>query len=164
MTWFDALVLLLVVGVVLFEARQEAGRGLLDTAATLAAVQASFVYAAPLTRALGWPPMPGTDVAPLAQMLLFLAAWGVFLVLSRQLHKQTRWSMDHFDLVFGVAFGLMISVAAGHVMTDSTARMAIMRQGQPPAYMRDSYLADELRSFRSYHYVLNVFHAAQNGE
>jgi uncharacterized membrane protein required for colicin V production len=164
MTWFDALVLLIVVGVVLFEARQEAGQGLLDTVATLGAVQISLLYSAPFTAWLGWKPMPEAEVSPGAQLLLFGLCWSVGLLLSRLLHRQTRWSMDHFDLVFGMAFGLMIAVAAGHVVTDSAARMAIMDRGAPPHYMRDSYLVDELRSFRSYHYVLNVFHAAQNGE
>jgi hypothetical protein len=71
--------------------------------------------------------------------------------------------MDNFDLAFGVAFGLMIAVAAGHVLTDCSARMAIMKQGRLPDYYANSYLADELRSFRSYHYVINTFEEAQRG-
>jgi hypothetical protein len=164
MTWFDGLLLLAVAAVVLFEARQEAGRGLLDAVATLAAVAISRVLAVPVTSALHWKPMPGTEVSPGAQGLCFVAAWGVCLLVSYYLHRQTRWSMDHFDLAFGVVFGLLMAVAAGHVLTDVGARMAIMKHGHLPEYYSNSYLADEFRSFRSYHYVINTFEAAQHGE
>ena len=39
-----------------------------------------------------------------------------------------------------------------------------MRHGHVPEYLSRSAFADELRTFRSYHYVLSVFHTAQRGE
>src|SRR5687767_3291811 len=129
MTWFDVLVLLGVVVLVLFEAQQEAGRGLLDAVATVAAVHLGKLFAPALTSALHWKPLPGTEASPLAQGLCFLGFWAVGLCLSTVVHRQTRWSMDNFDLFFGVAFGLMIAIAVGHVTTDVTARQAIMKHG-----------------------------------
>jgi hypothetical protein len=163
MTWFDVLVLLGVVVLVLFEAQQEAGRGLLDAVATVVAVHLGKVFAPALTEALHWKPLPGTEASPLAQGVCFVGFWIVGLLVSGFVHRQTRWSMDNFDLFFGVAFGLMIAIAVGHVTTDVTARTAIMKHGTLPAYMQNSFMADELRSFRSYHYVLDTFQNAQDG-
>jgi hypothetical protein len=163
MTWFDGFLLLLVIGVVMFEARQESGRGLLDAVATLAAVHFSGQFAPMLTLAMKWKPFPGTEVSPLAQLACFAGFLTVGLFASRTLHKQLRWSMDQFDLVFGVAFGLVVAVSLGHVFTDFAARMAILKYGGVPDCLRNSMLADELRSFRSYNYVLSVFHSYQDG-
>ena len=163
MTWIDVLVLVMIVGLIVFEARQETGRALLDTVATIVAVQLSTLYAPMATQWLKWKPLGGTGVSPAAQGLCFLVAWGLGLLLSRWLHSQTRWSMDNFDLVFGTAFGIMIAIAAGHVTTDVGARMAIQKHGHLPSHYANSYMAGELRSFRSYHYVINTFQTYQNG-
>jgi hypothetical protein len=163
MTWFDMLVFLAVAAVVLLETRQEAGRALLDTLATLVAIHLTGRQAPILTGMLGWRPLPGTEVSPLAYGLCFAVLWGLGLLASFYFHRHTRWSMDHFDPVFGLAFGLLIAVTVGHVATDVTARVAIMKHGRVPGYLQESCFADELRSFKSYHFVLDVFQDAQNG-
>ena len=162
MSWFDVLVCLLVAAVVALEMRQDAGRSVLDTVAAIAAVQVSGHFGAPLTAHLGWKPFPGTHVSPLAQGLLFLVLWAVGLGLSLYVHRQTRWSMDQFDPVFGLVFGLVIAGAAGHVLCEVTMQAAVMDYGKLPGYLRNSCFAEELRSFQSYHYVLDTFSAAQD--
>jgi hypothetical protein len=163
MTWFDALVIAAVVVIVLFEMKQETGRGILDTCATLAAAQFCGAVAPGVTAALGWKPLPGTEVAPLAQGLCFLGLWIAFLLLSRTVHRQTRWTMDHFDPFFGVAFALVIAATAGHVAAGVAVDHAKLKHGQLPEYLSNSAFADELRSFKSYHYVISVFHGYQEG-
>jgi hypothetical protein len=164
MNGFDMLVLLLVAGVLLLEVRQEAGRSLMDAVAAMLALHFAREYAAPLTGTLGWRPAPDSDVAPMAFALLFGGLLAGGLLLSRRLHVRSRWSMDQFDPLFSFAFGLIVAVAVGHVFTDVTARMAILKHGFLPDYLRDSACAEELRSFRTYHYVVNAFHSAQYGE
>src|SRR5687768_7676421 len=149
MTWFDMLLFLAVAALVLLEVRQEAGRALLDTLATLAAIHLAGRHAPAVTGALGWAPLPGTEVSPLAYGLCFGVLWAGGLAVAFYLHRHTRWSMDHFDPVFGLAFGLLIAVTVGHVTTDVTARMAIMKHGALPGYLQESCFADELRSFKS---------------
>jgi len=164
MNWFDGLVLLLVLAFLTWEARQEAGRALLDTLALVLALQLAHGYCGPLTRALQWQPAPGTETSPLAYGLLFAGLWGASLLLARALHGRTRWSMDHFDPLFGLAFGIVIALGAGHVLTDLLAQTALLNHGTLPPYLQESAFAPELRDFRTYHYVLNTFHGYQGGQ
>jgi hypothetical protein len=164
MTWFDLVVLLLAGVVILFEARQEAGRGLLDAVVTVGAVQLTGRCAEVLTVLLGWKPLPGTEVAPLAAALCFAFLWGVGLCLSRWIHQCTRWTMDNYDPVFGVAFGLLITLAAGHALVDSVAGMVVSREGVLPDYLRHSCFAQELREFRTYHFVANIVQNSRYNE
>ncbi len=163
MTWFDSLIILVSIGIVLYEARQEAGRGLLDAVMTMAAVHFSAELAPAVTLWMQWKPLPGSDSAPLAMLACFLVLWLGGLLISRTLHRQFRWSMDQFDFLFGAVFGMVIAVSLGHVITDMTARFALASTGELPHFVQNSLLADELRNFRSYHYVLAVFHNYQDG-
>src|SRR5437879_4457610 len=103
MSWFDALLLLILGAIFLHEIRQEAGRGLMDALATLIAAHGAAPAAAWLTAALGWKALPGTDSAPLLYGLAFLGLWAGGLAVSFYAHRHTRWSMDNFDLLFGAA-------------------------------------------------------------
>ena len=164
MTWFDLVILLLAVGLLIRGIRQEAGRGLMDAIATLVAVHFSRLAATGLTHSLGWRAVPGLDCSPLLLALCFAAFWGAGLGLSRLLHSQTRWSMDNFDFLFGIIFGLVVAFSVGHVATEVAEGFATRPDGTLPEYMQNSCLADELRSFHTYHYVINVFHAYQYGK
>lgn len=157
MTWFDAIVLVLAVAVLVFEVRQEAGRSMLDAVAALAAL--SFAgHAAPwLTAELRWKPLPGTETAPLAFGLAFGVILAVSLGLTTLVHRRTRWSMEHYDLAFSTMFGLVVAVAVGHAVTDVAARQSLLETGKLPPYISQSLVAEELRSFRSYQYVVNTF-------
>ncbi len=161
MTWFDGLILLVGLAVVAWEVRQEAGRSLLDTIAVLGAAHCSSQYGPAVTRMLHWKPLPGTETSPGAQILCFFAVLALGLWIGRTVHCQLRWSMDQFDWMFGMAFAVVITVTAGHLLTDVVARQAILANGALPEYFDSSLLAEELRSFRSYHYVLETFHNAQ---
>lgn len=164
MTWFDLLFVVLVLAVVVWEARMETGRALLDTVAVLAAMQFSRGPAAHLTEALNWRPLPGSPMSPLALLIVFSVLLVGGLLLSKFLHRHARWSMDQFDLLFGVALGLVMAVALGHQVADITARLVIEKQGYLPEFFQNSLVADELRSFRTYHNVVAVFHTYQAGK
>jgi hypothetical protein len=163
MTWFDLLLVVMMLGVVVYEARMETGRALLDTVAVLAALQFSRAFARSLTPVLGTRPLPGTEFSPVALGLAFgiLLAGGLFA--SKYLHRNARWSMDQFDLIFGAALGLVLAVALGHGVMDVVAHFAIQKYGYLPAFFHNSLVADELRSFHTYHYVVDVFHSVQAG-
>ena len=164
MTWFDLVILLLAVGLLIRGIRQEAGRGLMDAIATLVAVHFSRLTATGLTQTLGWRVVPGLGCSPLLLALCFAAFWGAGLGLSRLLHSQTRWSMDNFDFLFGIIFGLVVAFSVGHVATEVAEGFATRPDGTVPEYMQNSCVADELRSFHTYHYVINVFHSYQYGK
>jgi hypothetical protein len=163
MTWFDLLFVVLVLAVVVWESRMETGRALLDTVAVLAAMQFSRGLAAVLTDAFQWRPLPGSPMSPLALLIAFSVLLLLGLLLSKALHHHARWSMDQFDLLFGAALGLVIAVALGHQVADITARFVIEKNGFLPEFYQNSLVADELRSFRTYHYVVAVFHGYQSG-
>lgn len=156
MSWFDALILVLLVGVLLFEVRQEAGRALLDAAAALVALWASLSIAPAVTQHLKWRPAPEAAISPGAFALTFAVMLALCLLVSLAIHQRTRWSLEHYDLPFAAIFGLVLAVTLGHVVTDVTAQQALLNEGRVPPYLRQSVLAEELRSFHTYHYVVGT--------
>jgi len=155
MTWVDLLLLVAVVGLIVSAAQQEAGHSFLDAAMTVMAAFLARISAAPVTAALGWPAAGGASGAsPAVFALVFVVVWAIGLHLSRTIHRYGRWSMDTFDCVFGAVFGLVTGLVVGHVLTESAAGMAILTHGSLPDYFQHSYLAEELRSFKTCHYVL----------
>jgi hypothetical protein len=163
MTGFDLLLVVLVLAVVAYESRMETGRSLLDTMAVLVALQFSRGFAVHLTPLLGAKPLLGTEFSPLALAFSFGILLVAGLLASKYLHRNVRWSMDQFDLIFGVALGLVLAIALGHGVTDVVAHFAIQKYGYLPAYFHNSLVADELRTFHTYHYVVDVFHGVQSG-
>lgn len=157
MTWFDAVVLALAAAVLIFEVRQEAGRSLLDAVAALAALNFASHLSPWLTLSLHWKPLPGTEVAPLAFGICFGGLLLVGLVISTLVHRRTRWSMDHYNVAFSTIFGLVVAATIGHAVTDVAARQALLQTGRLPDYIQGSLVAEELRSFRTYQYVVNTF-------
>jgi hypothetical protein len=162
MTWFDGIILLLVLGLVILEARREAGRSLLDAVATLAALHFTHHLAPVLTTNLGWKPLAGTDSAPGAMALAFGLLWAFGLAVAWVLHQRTRWTMEQYDIAFSLAFGLIVAIGAGHMVTEVTARTALARSGEVPPYIRRSLVAEELRSFHTYHYVIDTLGGVRN--
>lgn len=161
MTWFDALILALLVGVLLFEVRQEVGRSLLDAVALLVAFFAAAAVAPAMTAHLHWQPVRGTEVSPGAFALCFAGIALVCLLASWLAHHRTRWSLEHYDLPFSAVFGLVVAVTLGHVVTDVTAEQGLLQSGKVPHYIQGSVVASELRTFRTYHYVVNTFEEMQ---
>jgi len=156
MTWFDGVILLVVVGLVILEARREAGRSLLDAVATLAALHFAQHLAPSLTANFGWRPLEGTTSAPGALAVAFGALWVIGLLVAFVLHSRTRWTMEQYDIAFSLAFGLVVAVGTGHMVTEVAARRGVEKTGQVPPYIRHSLVAEELRSFHSYHYVIDT--------
>jgi hypothetical protein len=161
MSWFDIIVVLAFLGLVFYEARQEAGLALLDTVATVLAVHLSSLYAPLATLQFHLKPLSGTDTSPMAEAICFGLMWVAGLGISRLLHRCTRWSMDALDPLFGFGFGLVIAVTSGHIFVSTGAQMALQSYGRVPDFLVNSIVADELRNFHTYHYVLDVFRAAQ---
>jgi uncharacterized membrane protein required for colicin V production len=156
MSWFDGLILLLVGVVALYEVRQEAGRALLDTVGTLIAVQISDLYAPQVTKMLHLSAMRGAEWAPQAYLLVFIPLLITALALSFLAHRQTRWSLDQYDPVFGMALGLCMAIALAHVTCDVAVESARLAYTKLPDYLQTSMFAEELRSFPTYHRVLAV--------
>jgi hypothetical protein len=161
MSGLDVTLLLLIAGLVIWEIRQEAGRSLLDVTVTALVLHLTHIYAAPLTASLGWDALPGGNISPLATALLFGTLWPLGLAVSWYFHRQTRWSMDHFDGAFGFVFGLAMAVMVGHVVTDVAADMAIIKHGRLPDAVAKSAIVDELRSFRTYHELVNALRTTE---
>jgi len=161
MTGFDAILILMAVAILLYEVRLDAGLGLLDAVATLFAAHGSRLAAPLVTEVLRWKPFPGTELSPLAQGITFLVLWVAALAVARLLHRQTRWSMDQWDPAFGLVFGLIIALTAGHITTAVVGSHEMMVHRKLPGYFANSLLGEELRSFPTYHYVVDTLRAAQ---
>jgi hypothetical protein len=157
MQWLDIVLVLLMVAVVVFEGRQEAGRAILDTVAGLGAYHLTHLYDEPLTQLLGLKGLPDSHASPMAQLALFAGLLGLGLILARLLHKQSRWSMDRWDPVFGIIFGLVLSALIGHTSADLATRMTMAPNGVPASFVANSNFAHELRTFSSYREFIREF-------
>jgi hypothetical protein len=157
MHWLDIALALLMVAVVIFEGRQEAGRAMLDTVAGLGAYHLTHLYDEPMTQLFGLAGLPDSHAAPMVQLALFAGLLGLGLFLARLLHKQSRWSMDRFDPVFGITFGLVLAALIGHTTADLTTRMTMAPNGVPAAFVANSNVAHELRTFSTYRGFIREF-------
>jgi hypothetical protein len=163
MSSFDLLSFLFLAGWLLFESRQEAGRSLADAMVTFLALHFTGIAAPAVTAALHWAPYADSGVSPHAELLCFGVLWAGGLCLSREWHRRTRWSADVMNPIVGCACGFLVAIMAGHALTDASASMAIMSQGELPTYYKSSRMATELRTFASYQHMLDTFHAYQYG-
>lgn len=162
MTWVDGLLLLLAAACVVWEIRLEAGRGLMDCLATLGAIAVARALAPAVTAWTHLPAHPGSDVSGWALLLAFVPVWLVLMALAWVIHVRTRWSMEQGDLYFGAVFGLILAGALGHFACDVSFQLTLGTDHQVPGALRDSLLAEELRSFRSVHFVWNTMYSASH--
>ncbi len=161
MSLLDVALVLAALVIVLLHMRQDTGRSLLNAVAVIAAAAFCPVPAAALTRAARLMPFPGSEVAPAARAICFLALCVTLLLGAMLLHRHTRWTMDQWDPMFGVVFGLLIATTTGHIVTDVIGSTELMRNGRLPGYFAHSLLGEELRSFKTYRLVLSTFKQAQ---
>lgn len=145
LTWFDALLFVPLAAVVVFETRQEFGRGLMDTLAAGSALFFASSWSSPLADYL---PMgrDGYASAALAFVLLFavLLVGGIFL--SRIVHQQFRMSLDQFDPVLGVVTGLAVAFIVGHALSSTLLEY---HGGMSPTWLSESWLVDEFVNWRT---------------
>jgi uncharacterized membrane protein required for colicin V production len=159
-SWYDAIVLVPLLAIVIFEMRQEFGRGLLDTLAALIALYLAASWAAPAAPTLFLSADPSRNVA-----YSFLVLFGILLLLcclaSRFLHKMVfQISVDQFDPFFGLVFGLAVAVIIGHSVTSG---LYGCYPSATPAYLSNSLLANELLSLRSLREIVGQLqHVVQN--
>lgn len=161
MTWFDGIILLLVVAISVYELRQEAGRALLDTFGTLLAIHVTDLYSPTVGSMLHWKAPHGMESSPQAYLLLFIPAFLLALTLSFLVHRHLRWSLDQYDPVFGLALGVCAAIALTHVVSDMAVRSALVANPKLPDYLASSLFAEELRSFSTYHRVVAVLMQAR---
>ena len=160
--WFDILTVSVMLGVVAFEMRQEFGRALLDMALLLAAVYVSRSVSPWVAGAVHLHPDAALNQTVVTGgLFVVLAALGI--ALSRFLHRCSRWTMDQFDPVFGLAFGLVAAVVVGHSLTHFVAGVSSVPGAGPPPFVSRSVVAQELVSFRSYHYLVDTLERYQKG-
>ncbi len=160
--WFDILTVSVMLGVVAYEMRQEFGRALLDMALLLAAVYVSRSVAPWAGGAVQVSADAGiNETVVTGGLFLVLAVLGILF--SRFLHRCSRWTMDQFDPIFGVAFGLVTAIVVGHSLTHFMAGVTSVPGAGPPPYLSQSVVAQELVSFRSYHFLVDTLERYQKG-
>jgi len=160
--WFDILLVVPFVAVVLWTSRQEAGRAAFDAVATLAAAHFSNALTPAASFGFGFVEAAG-DTSPTVHAVLFTLLFAFGLVCSWWLHRYTRWSLDVLDPLAGTAMGFIIAFTAGHAIVETGFAVVQEHGARLPQYVQNSRVADELCHFRSYVYVLDVFEKYQRG-
>jgi uncharacterized membrane protein required for colicin V production len=149
-TWFDLAALVPLAAILTFEVRQEFGRGLLDTLATLIALYFAARLAVPVGWRLDLWTTPNANTA-LTFCGLFVLLLLLGLLASRFAHRIIRLSVDQFDPLFGVIFGLAIALMAGHALMTAAWEF---HGGFLPDYLADSRLGSELLNLHSLRQVV----------
>jgi uncharacterized membrane protein required for colicin V production len=152
LTWVDLLVVVVIIGVVLFEVRRDFGQTLVDTVALLLTMRAAVWLCPAAARAV---PLAASETVNrgIWLILAFILCSAVALLLARFAHEATRWTLDTFDPVFGFVFGMTSAVIVSHILVKSLAMIYATKAGLPQC-IAHSALGEELLTFHSYHHLL----------
>jgi len=118
-TWYDVVIGLVLVGVIIFESRQNFGRSMLDAVAAVVALFLASACTGPVASFCSLTRDPAANLAliNLALFCLFMAAGIQASRLGH--HLWLYFSADPFDWFFGGAYGIVIAIILGHTFTSS---------------------------------------------
>lgn len=153
MTWFDAVAVLLVIGIAFLESQRGFGRALFDLVGGIISLKLAMFLSGPLGKAA---PILATsergEALWLAVTFLVLAAATV--VASKFIYETTLLSLDVLDPLVGGLLG----IASGMVVAHIFLRMLLVSYGEAEIaqVLLDSFAGQELLKFRTYHRVVQA--------
>jgi uncharacterized membrane protein required for colicin V production len=153
-SWLDGFLVLVIVALVLWEVRRDLGQSLFDTMALLLGLRLAQWLGPSLAPQLGM--SSPNHARGVALLIVFVIASGLGLVAGYFLHRLTLWTLDQFDRVSGLMLGFSSAIILCHVLVTSVA-LCGMTKGSPPRYVKRSYLAQEMLSFRTCRRVVKFF-------
>jgi uncharacterized membrane protein required for colicin V production len=141
LTWYDCVLVLLLLAAVGFEALQPAGRSLLDALAALLAAGMARLWSGPLANYIHLSANQDANSA-----LVSLAVFGVsllaLLVASPIVqHLWLRLSLAQLDPFFGVLVGAAFAFIIGYTVTTG---LHAFYSSAPPGYLGQSLLARQI--------------------
>lgn len=153
-SWLDSFLVVVIVALVLWGIRRDLGQSLFDTMALMLGLRVAQWLGPELSPHLG---MDSPNQARgVALLLVFLVTSGLGLVAGYYLHRLTLWSLDQFDRVSGLLLGFSSAVILCHVLVTTVALCGATKSG-PPRYVKQSFLAKEMLSFRTCRQVVAFF-------
>jgi uncharacterized membrane protein required for colicin V production len=153
MNAIDAVLIVLLFGVVALETKRGFGKAIFDFAALFIAIRAVPILAPAAAKS-----MHLAKDAPANQAiwfaLLFLIVGGILLFLGKVAYQSTLVSLETLDPLFGGALGIAVAVIVGHCIVRALAISAGVN-GTPPETLTTSAFGMEFYRFTSYHRVVD---------
>jgi len=157
MQWFETLVLLVIITVVVVEGKRGFGRGLFDLVGAIVAVKVSRHLAYVVAPTVHLLASPRANEALL--LAIFFGLLGtLFVLVAHYLYRITLLSLDVFDHLLGLLLGMASGVAVAHVL------LIVVLLGSSPARdysIRHARLYRECVNFETYHSVINFLEHAR---
>jgi uncharacterized membrane protein required for colicin V production len=155
-TWFDIVVILLVILIAWVESVRGFGRALLDFVGALISLRVALFLAPTLARAA--PVVQPTSHAEAFWMVMvFVVLAALTVIAGKYVYESTLLSLDVLDPIVGGILGTATGLLVGHLFL----RMLLIAYGETEfaAVLTSSFTGQELVEFRSY---LRVVTALQN--
>ena len=139
MTWFDLVVILIIVAFGTVEAKRGASPAAMDCAALVIVGQIANGAHDTFSSSIG--------VAPAIGFTILLVVLGVLgILLARFLHHMSMFSLDTFDPIVGAVFGVASGIAVAHAF----AQIVLVNGGPECSALANSALGNEILNFATY--------------
>ena len=153
MTWFDAVVLLLVAAVAWLESNRGFGRAIFDVVGAIVVLRVAMSLAGPLGHAIPLAQAEGTSEA-VWLVGVFVALCALVVIGSRFLYETTLLSLDVLDPVVGGLLGAISGVVLSYVFL--RAMLLVYGDAEAAKVLLGSFVGQELVEFRTFHTVLTA--------
>ncbi len=153
MTWFDAVVLLLVAAVAWLESNRGFGRAIFDVVGAIVVLRIAMSLAGPLAHAVPLSEAEGTSEA-IWLVGMFVVLCALVVIGSRFLYETTLLSLDVLDPVVGGVLGAISGAILAHVFL--RAMLLVYGDTEAAQVLVGSFVGQELLRFRTFHTVLTA--------
>lgn len=153
MTWFDAVVFILVGAVAWLESNRGFGRAIFDVIGAIVVLRITISLAGPLAHAIPLSQAEGTSQA-IWLVGVFVVLIALVVIGSRFLYETTLLSLDVLDPVVGGALGVVSGLILSHVFL--RAMLVAYGDSEAAKVLLGSFVGQELLQFRTFHIVLTT--------
>ncbi len=153
MTWFDAVALLLIIGIAWMESLRGFGRAVFDLVGALIALKVSTFAAKPLASAA---PILQPDASAEAFWMgaVFLLLVILVIIATKFIYETTLLSLDVLDPLVGGVLGLASGIITAHLFL--RVMLAAYVDTEFAKVIQASFMGQELIAFRTYHIVVTA--------
>jgi uncharacterized membrane protein required for colicin V production len=156
MNVIDVVLVLLVIAIVVIEAKRGFGKVAFDFVALLVALHAASAAAPTAAASIHLAgDAPATQAIWVA--ILFLLLGALLIWVGKIAYQHTQFSLELFDNPLGGVLGIGVAVIVGHVLV-STLAISSGVGGAPPEVISGSTLGMEFYQFGAYHRVMGFLY------
>lgn len=151
-TWVDAVVTILLIGLVLIEIKRGFGQAIFDLAAVFIAMRLSYALANPQAGILKL----ASKSVPLAYGISFVVIAILLILVGHLIYMSTLLNADQFDSFFGGVIGIFVGIIVCHCFVNALNMLA--GPDNSANIVQNSVIATEFLDFATWHKILNFLY------